>query len=109
MLVDAFVNVSEKRKFTLFIHASGNWWPCCSSCPPRKVTASIYRLYPATCGLKCNDGLLLINPFAAADITLPVTTPPLALRFFTNEISFQSSSRSKGGRPRGKLSSDVTC
>ena len=52
MLVDAFVNVSEKRKFTLFIRASGNWWPCCSSCPPRKVTASIYRLYPATCGLK---------------------------------------------------------
>ena len=52
MLVDAFVNVSEKRKFTLFIHAPGNWWPCCSSCPPRKVTASIYRLYPATCGLK---------------------------------------------------------
>ena len=72
----------------------------------------LQRLYidcnPATCGAQRNytfDATMdcfLINPFAAADIALPFTTPPLALRFFTNEISLQSSSRSKGGRPRGK-------
>ena len=29
MLFDAFVNVSEKRKFTLFMHAPGKWYHGC--------------------------------------------------------------------------------
>ena len=54
------------------------------------------------------DGLLLISAFAAAETTLPFTTPPLDLRFFKNAISLLSSSRRNGGRPRFCVSRDVT-
>ena len=45
--------------------------------------------------MSCIDGLLLISAFAAAEMTLPFTTPPLDLRFFKNVISLLSSSRRK--------------